>query len=980
MPVPPPALPIAPASTAYTYTFPIAHSEPPAKLTPPSALQQHQPPQQLTFVAAASPPPTLQNQPQPPLKDYRWVPTPPPKPPTPKAPEPPKPTGSAWTSASVFTGGLTSWDTYYADGPGDDEESVTAENSSETGSPAKRSEVEDQQKPDEVAAEPVSTKAAADVIEQKVANVPQPLSQQDPIAAPTASPPQTNVSYITSDAPPPSQEPALHPQSQPWLQQSTTIPPLVEPTTVFVMGDIPPPAQPVTLADSSCKAPIMGEIVVGAPFVQAVQPDTTTITQQPGQQATEQDEEDATIERLQELDQFYQDSITRFIDMIEAEAAAPRDEDKLTVFKSFMEQEYFIRGQKYPLAIGDPPSRQSSLARLPAVEEAQSPAATPAVDGTATPPTALIENEQPPVHVEPGFSEPVISSQPAQAAPTVYMPPAATQSQSAPAVDPSALATSLHASAEPIECRPHEQPQQDAAQKAEQPLSQPQHPRHPHEQYPEQHERYLAHGQEQYPQNPQEQHPPQLQDQYHQQPQQQYPEQQERYPTQSQQQHTPQEQYVEQHERYPVPKPEQHPPLPQEQYAEQQEHYPATTPQKGLPRDEIVEPPAALAYTPFRPSVIDKCLPPHGLSKPTSPKPQPPAPEPPRAEQPRYTPYKPGAVPASSIQRRNSFSGEQALVDAAAAQHRPPQYRPFKDAKVNPLDKTPTAQQLEFGPFRRAGTMVDMDLPTRLSLRVDETFLPVKEKASDDFFPPGPEETGEEPILPAPPRARDTVTRDLARLLPPNGATREKSRALEDMKLELTNISDDFSFIDRLTSEFETQELANRKKLDDERRTRQEEHQDYTDSLFAANKIGYADISDMDEEFNKKEELILKEEEKSSYDRYVAKVFEPVYNQLQGGIKKVMDLHFRTSREFLGNSVAGRDRWNTAGRAERDAALQMLVRLDGMAEKRHAKVHEAIVARDRKFRKTVTEPLRAVSDFKKMNTMIKHFDDSERKL
>jgi hypothetical protein len=102
---------------------------------------------------------------------------------------------------------------------------------------------------------------------------------------------------------------------------------------------------------------------------------------------------------------------------------------------------------------------------------------------------------------------------------------------------------------------------------------------------------------------------------------------------------------------------------------------------------------------------------PQGLSKPTSPKPQSPAPEPPRAEQPSYAPYKRGTVAASSIQRRNSFSGEQAPVDAAAAQ-----YRPFhEDAKVTSLDKTLTAQHSEFGPIRRAGTTVDMNLSPRPS-------------------------------------------------------------------------------------------------------------------------------------------------------------------------------------------------------------------------------------------------------------------------
>jgi hypothetical protein len=43
-------------------------------------------------------------------------------------------------------------------------------------------------------------------------------------------------------------------------------------------------------------------------------------------------------------------------------------------------------------------------------------------------------------------------------------------------------------------------------------------------------------------------------------------------------------------------------------------------------------------------------------------------------------------------------------------------------------------------------------------------------------------------------------------------------------------------------------------------------------------------------------------------------------------------------------------------------------------------VHEAILARDRKFRRTVTEPLRIRGDLKKVMSMIKYFDESEKKL
>ena len=281
--------------------------------------------------------------------------------------------------------------------------------------------------------------------------------------------------------------------------------------------------------------------------------------------------------------------------------------------------------------------------------------------------------------------------------------------------------------------------------------------------------------------------------------------------------------------------------------------------------------------------------------------------------------------------------------------------------------------------------------------RRDETFLQAKGSTADNYVSPSDSAIGSDdedeldtptatvaplaPLAPlAPAVAARTLTAGLARLLPPPGTKRETSRVMEQMKAQLTEIGEDFSFIQAAVDAFEKSEAPKRKKLEDQQRVRQEEHQDYVDGLFSENKIGYGDIADLDDEFAESEEKVKKDEETAEYDRYVKEVFEPIYNKLQEGIKDVMDIHFTASGELLGVAVTGRDRWVANGRPELESVLQILVRIDGIAERRHAKVHEAIQARDRKFRRTVTEPLRTRNNVRKMREMIAHFDKSEKNL
>jgi hypothetical protein len=726
-----------------------------------------------------------------------------------------------------------------------------------------------------------------------------------PLYAPPAGPPppsaaqfQMDVGYIISDPAGAASPTALAALSAP---PAATGPANVAPP-VFQEGKSVHPSSPpqgwpeqsaVNFAPHSEAKPAFApdEAGTAAPFIAAPPPvqaavpvaEEAAVEEKTAEQlAAEQKlaEEDATIERLQELEPFYQDSITRFIVMIEAEAAASTDQEKLKIFKDFMEQEYFIRGQRYPLAIGDPPSRPGSTMEQttsPAVlEEAkQSPPEAQHGDSHATvPPAAPAAHIVSPVHSPPATYQQLVQTPPIDPQVPVAPPQLAayegsTQQPAIARVPTRSESTVQH---EPVQSPPAFQQSANVT----------------HSESAQEEPIYHA--------------PP----------------------------------------KAPSPAP-----------AAYKAFNPSLATENRLP----ISRPMSM-YSPINPPVSPR-------DKPASPRP-----ESAYVGGPSYVPYQPGFNP-----RRNTMPVEPAPAKPTEG------YTAFRPGGgPAPPNAQPDAGHSSYAPLRRVETTIDPS--ARPHFTKDETFLPVREQAADNFFPSFTEHPEEEESVPAiaPLKPSPPITQELTRLLPPKGSKRGKSQALEDIKKRVTEIAEDFSFIDKLASDFEKREATNRRVLEEARRKRQEEHSDYVDRLFSDNEIGYGDIGDLDEEFNKKEQKIRKEEEKAEYDRYVKEVFEPAYNQLQDGIKGVMDLHFHTSGELLTIVVAGRDRWMADGRPEHEAVLQLLVRLDGIAERRHSKVHETIVARDRKFRKTVTEPLRAVNDIKKMSAMAKHFDESERKL
>jgi hypothetical protein len=146
----------------------------------------------------------------------------------------------------------------------------------------------------------------------------------------------------------------------------------------------------------------------------------------------------------------------------------------------------------------------------------------------------------------------------------------------------------------------------------------------------------------------------------------------------------------------------------------------------------------------------------------------------------------------------------------------------------------------EFGALKR--TVTSIDEPAKAPFAKDETFLPLRPKSTNTFYEDN--KNVQSPMSISPPKRFSTdVAAGLAAMLPASNVPRPITfLQIEDMKGEIADVGEDFSFVQELAQKYETAWDVKRAKHEDARRTRQDEHQDYTNQLFSENKIGYGDI------------------------------------------------------------------------------------------------------------------------------------------
>ena len=613
--------------------------------------------------------------------------------------------------------------------------------------------------------------------------------------------------------------------------------------------------------------------------------------------------------------------------MIQAEVAATSDEEKLKVFTEFMENEYFIRGERYPTALGEPPSRQGSVFG----------GALRSLD-SAPPSTGIGRSTEAPIE----HSEAIITSD-------VVPPLFSGNNQSSSTKQP------YHQAHQPAKIPT---PVQEVAIE----------PPPPKQQTPKPVE-YDYQPQEEYrqPQPPKQQTPKPVE--YTHQPQ--------------QEEYKPPEKVDSYQAFYPGASVPSKPPQAAEEPTPSQDGYKAFNPtiHQSPPRKTASPGPNQHQnYVPFR--------------RPSDPPVSPPL---------GHIPYGSGRASATDTRGSQPASKRRSVIYPPPARAQtmasptegalPPEPGPLKRVGTGGDYWGPrpqgTATESIGGPSAKnkvlpfpaefpadfpVSSLLDFPPESNASKRSEEYFTPSQEKTSYDELKvlQGP---AQPPLAPTPSAPATTA---LTGVLPAGGVHRPKSTTvLDDILKTITEVGENFSFIDEINAQYKESSKKRQQKLDEERKMRREEHEEYTDRLFADQEIGYGDINEMDTTFNEEEAAKEAKEEEAEYGRYCSDVFQKVYDKLQEGIKGLMDKYFQTMNNIQ-SAVSGKDRWTRIDGLELTELLEGLLELRGYIERRHEKVQEAILERDRRYRKTVIQPLYAAGNIKKMKTMGQHFDESEK--
>lgn len=220
-------------------------------------------------------------------------------------------------------------------------------------------------------------------------------------------------------------------------------------------------------------------------------------------------------------------------------------------------------------------------------------------------------------------------------------------------------------------------------------------------------------------------------------------------------------------------------------------------------------------------------------------------------------------------------------------------------------------------------------------------------------------------------------SKTLLSYLPIHLAPTDTSPLIEELRTRFAHVKSDTSKSEELTKSWEKAASLTRRKRDDARRTRQEENEEHNDDLFNSNEISYAEMNELEDEFKQKEGELKANEDREDYKSYVEAVFDPVYEGLQAEIKALMDSYVE-AESLLPTSVSGVRSLEGSDAPSTKACLGLLQELHEEIEKRQEKIIESVAERDRRYKKTETQPLYAAGNIARMKTIEKHFEAAEK--
>ncbi|KAH0565565.1 hypothetical protein GP486_001045 [Trichoglossum hirsutum] len=243
-----------------------------------------------------------------------------------------------------------------------------------------------------------------------------------------------------------------------------------------------------------------------------------------------------------------------------------------------------------------------------------------------------------------------------------------------------------------------------------------------------------------------------------------------------------------------------------------------------------------------------------------------------------------------------------------------------------------------------------------------------------------------EPILPSPTK-RDSISQqgkdlivDLERILPSNRAPKaDGSVYIAPIKKCMDALPDDTNFIGDTIAAWEVKAKKVREAHDRERRIRQEEQEEHTDQLFSDKQIGYGDISALEEDFKLAEREKKSREDKEEYDSFVNEVFSRGYDHFQEEIKQLME-QYVNCMDLMKDAIAGKEALEAHNdKPDLSQIMAVFVALHKKIESRHEAVFQVVMERDKRFKKTIIQPLYSAGNIPEVKKMEKHFDEADKK-
>ncbi|KAI9781989.1 MAG: hypothetical protein M1839_005582 [Geoglossum umbratile] len=231
----------------------------------------------------------------------------------------------------------------------------------------------------------------------------------------------------------------------------------------------------------------------------------------------------------------------------------------------------------------------------------------------------------------------------------------------------------------------------------------------------------------------------------------------------------------------------------------------------------------------------------------------------------------------------------------------------------------------------------------------------------------------------SPSQGGDIMAR-LERILPSNrGPKADGSIYIAPMIKCMDSLPDELNFISDAIAAWDVKAKKVRETHDRERRVRQEEQEEHTDQLFSENQIGYGDISALEEDFKLSEREKKSKEDKEEYESFVSEVFARSYDHFQEEIKQLMD-HYVGCMDLMKDIVAGKEALEAhTDKPNLSQIMAVFVVLHKKIEMRHEAVIQVVMERDKRFKKTVIQPLYSAGNIPEVKKMEKHFDEADKK-